>query len=231
MEQITAIIQGKVGPQAGADGAQFNLRQTKDASLVVSDLHGKYAEQALRGNLFSGGMTLTSISNVTFTSGTLGATCTPIAGVWNPSGSSVNLVVLQAALGITVTAATNTGTGPFVWASSIGNIAISTGNAPYNRKTMVNTGSQAKDMSGVALTGLTNNLVVKYGSSLNGGSAANFSFVGTAVGQVTTPGGSNLEMIEGAFIVPPGGVLALLGTTTGVAHSAVAGLLWEEVPV
>lgn len=230
MEQITAVLQGQVGPQAGGDGASFRLRQTKTAALVVAQLHGKFAEQALRGNLFSGGMTLTSVSNVTFTSGTLGATCTPIAGVWNPITSTVNLVVLQAALGITVTNATNTGTGPFVWAVSTGNGAISTGNAPLNRRTMVNGGSQAKDMTGVALTGLTNNLVVKYGSSLNGGSAANFSFVGTAAGQVTTAGGTNIEDIGGAFIVPPGGVLALLGTTTGVAHSAAAGLLWEEVP-
>lgn len=231
MEQITAVIQGQVGPQAGGDGAQFKLRQDKQAALVISALHGKFAEQAVRGNLFSGGMGLTSISNVTFTTGTLGATCTPIAGLWNPSGSGVNAVVLQAQLGITLTAATNTGTGPFAWAGSIGNGAISTGNAPLNRKTLVKSGSSVKDMSGVALTGLTTTMVVLYGSALNGGSSGNFSFVGTAAGQATTGGGTNIEDIGGAFVVPPGGVLALLGTTTGVAHSAVSGILWEEIPI
>ena len=33
------------------------------------------------------------------------------------------------------------------------------------------------------------------------------------------------------FIAPPGGVLALLATTTPVAHSASSGLVWEEVPL
>ena len=42
---------------------------------------------------------------------------------------------------------------------------------------------------------------------------------------------SFIEQIDGAVIVPPGGVLALLATATGVAHSAVSSLLWEEVPL
>jgi hypothetical protein len=45
--------------------------------------------------MFGGGMTLTSISNVTFTTATLGATCTPITGIYNPIGSGKNCVILQ----------------------------------------------------------------------------------------------------------------------------------------
>jgi hypothetical protein len=78
------------------------------------------------------------------------------------------------------------------------------------------------------LTGLTNNLVVRGASALGGGSSANFSFVGTAVGQATSNVPS-VENIDGGIIVPPGSVLALLATTTPVAHSAAGMLLWEEV--
>ena len=42
---------------------------------------------------------------------------------------------------------------------------------------------------------------------------------------------SSVENFDGSLIVPPGGVLALLGHTTPVAHSAAAEILWEEVSV
>lgn len=223
-------VQVQVGPQVLADGAVQTVRGGKTAELVVQELHGRFYEQNYRGALFAGGMTTTSIANATFTTATLTASGTPIIGVYNPSTSPVNLVLLQACMGITVTAATNTGGGNYVWASSVGNTAVSTGNNPVNRKTLVASGSFAKDMSGVAMTGLTNALTVKHGSSLGGGSLANFSFVGTAVGQVT-PYFTTTENFDGSLIVPPGGVLALMATTTPVAHSAATFLLWEEVPV
>lgn len=224
-------IAGQVGPQTLSDGAGTTpLRQGKSGEAVFQELHGRFYEQNYRGNVFSGGMTLTSISNVTFTSATLGATGTPVVGVWNPSSSTVNLVILQAVLGITFTAATNTGGAPFVWGMSVGNTVISTGAAPFSRKTLSAAGSQAKDMTGVALTGLTNNLVVRGASALGGGSSFGGSFVGTAVGQATifVPSAEN---IDGAIIVPPGGVLSLMATTTPVAHSAASMILWEEVPL
>lgn len=221
---------GQVGPVVAGDGTFPPFRQGRSGECVVTELHGRFYEQAFREALFSGGMTLTSISAATFTTATLGATCTPIVGVWNPGTSTKNLVILQATLNAIITAATNTGPGGFVWAVSTGNNAISTGNNPLNRKTLAKSGSVAKDMSGVALTGLTNNLVLGPGSALGGGSSANFSFVGTAAGQATANVGA-VENLDGSIMVPPGGVLALLATTTAVAHSAVSGLLWEEVPV
>ena len=223
-------ISGIVGPQVQADGTTSRPRLEKTAAVVVQELHGRFYEQTYRGGLFSGGMGLTAINNVTFTTGTLGATCTPIIGIWNPPNSGFNLVPLQATLGVTITAATNTGGGPYVWATSLNNSVITTGSVPVSRRTLQSSGSVAKFFAGVALTGLTNNLAVVQASNVAGGSAANFSFVGTAVGQATT-GATSREDIDGSLIVPPGGVLALLATTTPVAHSAVSGILWEEVPV
>jgi hypothetical protein len=202
----------------------------RDGDVIVTELHGRFYEQTFRGAVFSGGMTGTSINNATFTTATLGATATPIIGLWNPLSNNVNLVVLQLNLQIFLTALTATGPGAFMWCTSVGNSAISTGNNPFNRKTFLASGSNAKDMSGVALTGLTNNLVVRGAAPVAGGSLYNISNIATAAGFATTMQGQ-AEFTEGAWQIPPGGVLALLCTTTPVAHSAACGIVWEEVPV
>lgn len=226
------MTQVDVGPQAtwAGDGAALNVRGGKTGEVVVSELSGRFYESAYRGQVFRGGMTLTAINNVTFTSGTLGATCTPIAGIYNPYNSGVNAVVLQCVLGVTVTAATNTGGAPFVWAAQSGQIAITTGAAPYNMQTLQQTGSKVKNMANAALTGLATNLVILGAAGVTGGSLANFSFVGTAVGQVTGAS-TTIDNVDGSIIVPPGGVLALLATTTPVAHSAASMLVWQELPI
>ena len=230
MPQVEAT--GQVGPQTLSDGATNDaFRQEKTGALVVQELHGRLYESNYRGAVYSGGMGLTSISNATFTVGGIGATTTPVSGVFNPSTSGVNLVILKATLTVTVTAATATGPGGFVWAMSVGNLAVSTGNVPLNRKTLVQAGSSAKDMTNVALTGITNNVVVRFASALNGGLIKNISSVETAVGQNIGVTASPLEEFDGTLIVPPGGVLALLATTTPVGHSAASGIVWEEVPV
>lgn len=224
------LTQLLVGASTNADGTTPTARGGRTGEAILSELHGRFYEQNSRGGVFSGGMALTSINASSFTTGTLSASCTPVAGVWNPSTAIVNLVILQATLGVTMTALQATGCGPFVWASSVGNTAISTGNTPLNRKTLVAAGSSAKDMTGVALTGLTNALTVKFGSALGGGSATSTAFLATQAGPQTQQASAS-ENIDGSIIVPPGGVLALLATATPVAHSAVSSLIWEEVAV
>lgn len=228
---MALIVSGQAGPLVLGDGVNAPIRQGRGGEVVVQELHGRFYEQAYRGNLFSGGMSaLTAINNATFTSGTLGATATPIAGVWNPASSVVNLVILQAVLGITITAATATGGAPFVWAVSTGNAAVSTGVAAWNRKTLTKNGATGQNVATAALTGLTNNLVVMQASALTGGQATSVTLVeGTVAAPPSIAGGMTVENLDGSIIVPPGGVLALLATTTPVAHSAVSALVWEEI--
>lgn len=224
------VIQGQVGPSTYQDGALNDVRLGRAGELVVQELHGRFYEQNYRGSVFSDGMALTSINNATYTTGTLSATVTPVIGLYNPSTSTVNLVILQASLSIIQTALQATGPGGFVWAMSVGNTAVSTGNTPLNRKTLALGGSQAKGLTNVAPTGLTNNLVVRFGSALNGGSSYNASLLATAAGfQTNSPGA--VENFDGNFIVPPGGVIALLANGTPVAHSAISAIVWEEVPL
>lgn len=221
------IYQGVKKLAAGVVGF---LRGDKTAALVTTDAHGRFQEACLSGNLYSIGMTLTSISNVTFTVATLGPTCTPILGIWNPATNTKNAIILQADLQAIITALQVTGCGALVWATSTGNPALTLGNAPLNRSTLAAAGSVMKDMSGVALTGLTNNLVVRSASALSGGASSNVSTLQTAAGlmPVQVP---SVDNIDGGFSVPPGGILALLSTSTGVAISAASGALFEEQDV
>lgn len=222
-------VRGRVGPDTLQDGSEAKMRQGRSAEQIVQELHGRFYEQTKRGNVFSDGMTLTAINNATYTTATLGATVTPIAGLYNPSNSGVDCVIIEASLTVAMTALQATGPGGFAWAVSTGNAAVSTGSAPLNRGALALGGSKARGLTNVAPTGLTNNLVVRFGSSLIGGSALALAFLATAVAMQTQQPGAK-ELFDGSVIVPPGGVLALLATTTPVAHSAVSALVWEEVP-
>lgn len=222
------LIDTRTGPVVQADGATNNpVRHSRLGAIVVSDGHGRFYENAARGYMYSIGSGATALSANTLT---LTATSTPILGVWNPLTSPVNLVILQCALQVYInTLTTPVGCGPLVWAASTGNSAISTGSAPFNRKTMVAAGSYAKGFpGGVALTGLTNNTVVFEGADLANTTILTHGTV-TAVNPMSSTGG--VQNFDGSLIVPPGGVLALLNTTSTTTCSVAGRLMWEEIPI
>ena len=174
-------------------------------------------------------MTLTSISNATFSTGTLGATATPIIGVWNATGSGKNLEILQVRVQVVITAATATGPGAFMWCTAVNQSAITTGIVPLSRFSLAASGAVGKGYANTALTGLSGNLIVQEAVGIQGGPIGNFSMVGTGAGFITPVGGNTLDNIDGSWIVPPGGVLAMLCTTNPpVGVSAASSLLWEE---
>lgn len=228
---MPTAVSGQVGPALLSDGVTTQpFYQGRNGESVVQNLHGKYYEQNYRGKVFSDGLaTVQAITAATFNISTLGATVTPIAGLWNPPTSGVNAVLLYAVMNGIKTALQNTGCGPFFWCTSVGNIGITAaGNAPLNRKTLVNAGSAVKGFSGVAPTGLTNNLTVKGASQLTAGASSLAAFLETQVGMATTITASK-EFFEGEWIIPPGGVIALLAGSAPVAVSVTSMLVWEEV--
>ena len=201
-------------------------RSDNTSALVATAAHGRFNEAARVGRLYSGGLgSLTSLANVLFTVATLGATCTPILGLYNPKNSGAAASVLLVTLNQIITALQVTGCGAMVWATQVDQ-TLTLGNSGINRNTF-QTGGLIKDMSGVALTGLSTNLVVRCGSSLGGGPISNVSTLQTAAG-LMPPNAPAVEIVDGAWRVPPGGVLALLATGTPVAISAVGSIMWEE---
>src|SRR6266567_4323683 len=226
------LAQGTVGPIAVTDGTTpgAGFRHGRLNELIVGELHGRFYEQVSRGNVYSIGSGSTALSGNTIT---LTSSTTPIVGVWNPSTSTVNLVILQASVAAHANTLTSpVGAGPFVWASSLSNGALTLGSAPFNRKTLVASGSQAKGLNFVALTGITNNLVIFEGADLpDMGILASAGTVGASTTTSNaTVGIQGTQNFDGSLIVPPGGVLALLNTTSTTTASVASRLLWEEVP-
>ena len=116
-----------------------------------------------------------------------------------------------------------------MWCTAVNQSAISTGIVPLSRLSLAASGAVCKGFANTALTGLSGNLTVQEASGL-GTHVSAISTLQTAAGFIPiTP--SMIDHIDGAFVVPPGGVLALLGTVTPVAISAASSILWEEVPV
>lgn len=224
---MAQTVGGQVGPALAGDNTYPPIRLGKLGDVIVSELHGRFYEQTYRGTLFSAGSGATALSANTIT---LTATTTPIVGVWNPPTSGVNLVILQLSAQVYInTLTTPVGSGPLVLASSIGNSALTLGVAPFNRKTLATAGSLARAFNGgVALTGLLNNLVVFEGADISHTTILTHGTI-TAVSEQFSVGG--VHNADGSLIVPPGGVLALLNTTSTVTCSVASRLLWEEVPV
>lgn len=219
----------KVGSDWGGPGTFKPLTATTSGAQRVSDAHGRFHDAARAGRLFSGGGGLLAINNVTFTTATTGNTATPIIGLWNPKGSNKYLSVLQATLAAVMTALQATGPGGYAWMVAAEQNALTLGSAPYNRSTLLPSGSVAKVFAGAALTGLVGALAVMQGSALGGGSAAAIAFLATQVA-LQTQQLTSVENFDGSLDIPPGGLVGLFATTTPVGHSVVPSIAWEEMP-
>jgi hypothetical protein len=194
------------------------------ADQMVTQLQGRFYENAYRGNLFSGAMTTPTILSANTIS--LSATTTPLIGVWNPLTSPVNLNILQATLQVVLTPNSCGVTGAFVWAYSGGNGGLTLGLNPWNRKTCAQAGSQAKYFTiATALTGLTTNVVVFELADFGPVTAAQPA---AAASIIPAP---QIQNFDGSLIIPPGGLLVLLNTTSNTTVTVATRILWSEIPL
>ena len=84
------ILEGKIGPRYGADGAEGPFRLDKSFAQVVAQAGGKYGEAVARGIVFS--------ASTNATSGVAPGTAIGTTAAFtlaNPAGSKVNLMVLR----------------------------------------------------------------------------------------------------------------------------------------
>lgn len=216
----------RTGPIISGAGSVNPGRSDYQGAIVTQDAHGRFNELARVNSLFSGGTTLTPINSALFTVATSGATCTPIMGVYNPTGTGIVASVLQATLACVITALQTTGPGPFFWAGAT-NQTLTLGATPRSRSTLNQNGGFCKDMSGVALTGLTGVLSIYGVSALGGGPVMNIASLQSAAGFMpwSVP---TVENIDGGWRIPQGGLLVLLAATTPVGISAASMISWEE---
>jgi len=203
-----ALNQIITGPQAVADSTTITGRAGRQGDAIVSELHGRYYEQAYRGNMY-----WAAIQAVSTTTVGLATTYTGLA-IANPITSSINCVINKVSMMQSVLQATQ-----------VEAFAIATG---YNATTNItNTTPLAVHNANPSLpVGI---VVASISATLP---TAPFyeTFItntGTATANST---GAQVVDLEGSIILPPGGY-ALWVTP---AQATVAGMWfsfsWEEVP-
>lgn len=202
------LTQGIVGVQSVSDGSTPFVRQGKQGELSISELHSRYYEQNYRGNIFS---VHTQGTGVT-TTAALATTFTGLA-VGNPTGSGVNLVLMQfSCTQFAVGAAATIG----IMGAANGAAPITASLTPQSR--LIGAGPASKALATAGQTINTPLLIDTYGS----------------VGSLATTGygiepGIFVD-IGGSIIVPPGSFIA--SYTAIVTTSALQfGFTWEEVPI
>lgn len=216
-----------VGPQRSGDGQNIVQRGGNLGDTIVSDLHGRFYEQCMRGNMFTFGLSNTVLSSTNAIATGLTATATPVIGLWNPLGNSYNAVILQAIVVVTTVANTAVSPGGFQWVYSTNNGAITLGSSPINLKTLSAAGSNMKAYAvSTALTGLSNNLAFLRASGIS--SAVNAAGPATAIPQAQ---GVCVDNVDGGLLVPPGCVVGLMNQASTTTIQVSVGLVWEEVPL
>jgi len=213
------LIQGQVGPsstQSVSPGATPAIRQGQLGDVIVTELHGRYYEQAYRGNLF----TLSVSTAATITAYVGGAAGTPMLAVYNPANSGKNIVPIQAGFN-NVVAASGAGTVSFaLWFGPTVAITQTTLTNPVNNATLNRTGSVSQSFTNQALTSST---------ALTNAYPIGFYYWASAAGVAI--GAPTFVDINGSFICPPGTMMALGGSAALTSATWIGSLTWEEVPI
>lgn len=197
-------LQGYIGNYSKtADGQGPVVRQGNQGELMVSELHGRYYEQALRGNMYR----IANQAAVTTTAG-LATTFTGLA-ISNPAGSGVNAVVnLFSVAQFAVAAAGAVGimTGAGAAAGTL---------VPKNALVSGTTGKVTASAGATIATPVLDIVIGQVGSLATTG-------YGLTPGLVVDLGGS--------LIIPPG-FFAASFTSIVTTTALLFGFQWEEIPV
>jgi hypothetical protein len=203
-----ALAEGKVGPFNAADGSMVNQRFGRSGEQIVADGHSHFQEAVQRGNVFTA---------TTGTSGVAPGTAlstTPPFSLYNPAGSNVNLVVLEAEM---LYISGTFGAGVVYYAVN-------------------NANGQAAPTGGTTLTPICNKIgstALPQGKSFQG---ATLPATPSAFKPAFPVGGNPSgivpakDLVDGAIVVTPGNILSL--QEVGAAGTSPLGgfsVTWEEV--
>lgn len=205
------VTQGLVGPQIAADGTNPALRQGRSAELVVTELHGRYYEQAFRGNLYVAQAIITAPVIYTTAAGTGG----PL--VWNPPGSGINVVPVAIGYGVTV----------------VTTVAAALGLTGNTGQVIAPTSTTAIDGRTSAMIGGGNGKATAYrvGTPTNAGNFL-LPVADLHTGALTVDTGAfHWVDLGGVLICPPGGWVSPAASATASTCVVQLALVYEEVPI
>lgn len=201
MTQSNLVGAGQVNSASGVVNAYNRIGRQND--VIVSNLHGKYYEQAYNGKMF----VVANQAAVT-TTAALATTWTGLA-ISNPTGSGVNAVVnlfscAQFAVGAAGAVGIMTGSG-----AAAGSLV------PRNCLVGSPTGSVTASAGATIATPVLERVFGSLGSLATTG----YGLMPAAIWD-----------LDGALIVPPG-YFAASYTTVITTTALIFGFQWEEVPI
>lgn len=215
-----ALNQGLVGVQSASDGSTVTTRNTKDAAQLVQEMHGKYYEASLRGNVF---MAYTVIAGVALP--VAAATLNSKFTVHNPVGSGKNLELISFTMGIDSATTVVNGVGLAIQRalSTTAGVPTTTTALVASRLGPTGTASAAAysqaTLTNVAIPGVTAATAIPipfYNMFSFGATTA------TGVFDVT-------HNFDGRLILEPDSLVAAC-TTVAPATAAFIGCIWAEYP-
>jgi hypothetical protein len=206
LEGLNAQMVGDVGEKNVALGAvNQKARLDRQGAMVTSNLHGRFTEQALRGNLFG----VSNQSAVATTAG-LATTWTGLC-ISNPSSSRYNLSIIEFGGALTVAGSA---------AGAMGLLGCTIA-APASNVTIRN--MKMGDRASIALA--------DDGATIAGGYVIGAPFVyGTGATNLFTQSGGFIWNLDGKLIVPPGHTVATY-TSAATTAAFLFHFIWEEIPV
>ena len=195
-----------------ASGGQAFARGDKTSSLVMTPGHAHYTEPGYQKNIY-----IASLSSAGLAPGsTVGLTSAPPIALWNPPGSNVNLSIIKTLVGYV------SGT-------------LGAGFIGYGFQTNVQSAP-----TGTALTaqGSFLGVLANMGKAFYTVSGASLTILkpvftmGAALASTTAFAAPCSDLVDGAIIVPQGGLFALGGVAAaGTSPLVVLAIEWEEIPV
>lgn len=206
----TAVLAGRVGTNSGAANTNSPLRQGNASDLIVSQLHGKYYEQAVNSNLFMAHAIVTAPVIYSTAAGTGG----PL--LWNGS-TTVNAVLLAVGFGVTTVTTV---------AAALGITGNSGQTAAPGSTTAIDTRSNCR-VGGAA--GLCT--PYRVGTPTNaGGFFMPFGHLHTGALTVDNAGVCWFDL-GGGIVVPPNCWASVAASATASTTVMSVSLLYEEVPI
>jgi hypothetical protein len=203
---------GRSGISRLSDGAStLDVRLGQQGDTMVSELHGRYYEQAVRKQMFFSYCAAQPTSVVT----------TAMIGnlIYNPPDSGVNLAMGKWSSAIAVTSATTLGivlaAGYQATTPTTVTAATATGSTFLTQPTLAAGKAKAYSVATVLIAPVAVYLMHHNTAAIGA----------TGVDQLAGD-------LEGSLVVPPGGFICVAALTAAVAAAGhYSYLSWEEVPV
>lgn len=208
------LIQGSVGQPSTTSiqpGTTPTIRQGQLGDVIVSELHGRYYEQAYRRNMFTGATQAGITTSAGLTTGVTGLILT------NPTTSTVNLVLNK--VGYTVNAVPA--------ATMVIGLAFNTSTTAVTQTTAI-TGRNLF-LGAAAPQGLVASSVTVPTAGIISHVFGKVDFVATPANLYATT--MTIVDLEGQVVMPPGSYVHIYTSTASAATSFFGSITWEEVPV